>query len=317
MLIFSRVAARIAWICAILLVIGLAVGGVLTFVTSVSHTLTTIQPSDKPTAAVEEQETCPAEFVQVAGDNANNRVDNQFATKYEQMLVAVTSNGTALDDGQRKLLLENSANNAQRLAIWASAFGLYENPNDWSRLVNGDCLSSEGQVLYFQFEGALKASGFTQGIAPSDGYNSGVGPDGTYGVGDPDVNGDLTAIQIILPDGTVIWIMVRCGNPVFPPGPPPLHPKVPTDDVGANPAVPPFYQDGQDPTQHHSISWDPSAANGYQGSYQDVLNKEAAAKAAAEEANQENTEKHEEAVAESTDVEPAATPLPSAPPPVW
>jgi len=184
-------------------------------------------PTPSPTASASSAPTtCAPEFKQVAGNNANNRIDADFDTKYAK----ATVNANNLSAAQKQLLIENSANNAQRLAIWSNAFGLYDDPNNWQPLVAGNCLSNEGQALFNQMKGALNAVGTTvkEDNAPKDGYNSGIN-NGTYGVdGSQGISGNRKAIKITLPDGTVVWILVRCGNVVHQ-APPPNIPKVPTD----------------------------------------------------------------------------------------
>src|SRR5680860_619386 len=110
-------------------------------------------------------------FLQVKGNNAKNRVDADFKTKYAE----ATQNATNLSDAQRKLLLDNSANNAFRLAIWSHAFGLYDDPNNWQPLVDGNYLSAEGEALYNKFEGAISAKGviISKEKADKNGVNSG------------------------------------------------------------------------------------------------------------------------------------------------
>lgn len=171
-------------------------------------------------------DSCEATYTQVASNNENNRVIGDFSVRYAK----VTAEADNLSDAQRTVLLEESGKDAFVLAVWTHAFGLYEDPKQWEELVDGDCLSSEGVKLHNQLEGVLSASGttFEEAEAPANGFNSGV-HDGVYGVAsDQGVNGDRKAIKVTLKDGTVVYIMVRCGNPVFP-GKPGL-PEVPTDN---------------------------------------------------------------------------------------
>jgi hypothetical protein len=175
-----------------------------------------------------EPSDCPAEFRQVPATHENNRVVDDFKDKVETAL----AESPDFDESMTALLLEQAGEDALVLAVWTHAFGLYEDPNAWESLIKGDCLSSDGQKLFYQFQGALTAKGTTveAGDAPSNGYNSGVDGDGTFGVNDNQgVHGDRTAIKVTLPDGTVVWILVRCGNVVYP-EPPGNLPKVPTDD---------------------------------------------------------------------------------------
>jgi hypothetical protein len=190
--------------------------------TSTATATTTATTTASPSVAA-----CDPKFVQVGANNADGKVDGDFEQKY----AAATSKAANLSDAQKQLLLTESANNAQRLAIWANAYGLYANPNDWNTLsVNDNCLSAAGQILYYQFEGALNAKGttFAEGDAPATGYNSGVNGNGTYQVyAAPGVTGNRKAIKVTLPNGTVVWIMIRCGNVVYstpPPGVPTTTP---------------------------------------------------------------------------------------------
>lgn len=186
------------------------------------------------TAAPIVASTCSPQFVQVVGNNTGNRVDADFAQKY----AAATAKAHNLSQAQKMLLLQNSGNNAQRLAIWSNAFGLYADPNNWKPLVNGNCLSRDGQALYYRFSGALEASGttFTEAQAPATGSNSGVNR-GTYGVAaTPGISGNRKAIKVTLADGSFVYIMVRCGNVVT--TKPSNLPKVPTDNRVKTPAPP-------------------------------------------------------------------------------
>ncbi|MBC7943154.1 hypothetical protein H7X68_01495 [Candidatus Saccharibacteria bacterium] len=201
---------------------------------SATATATTKAPTAP--AAAKPTSTCDKKFVQVAGNNASNRVDAAFATKYAK----ATASANNMAKAQKSVLLENSANNGQRLAIWSNAFGLYSNPNDWKPLVRGNCLSSEGQKLYYRLEGTLSAKGvkFEESQAPAGGSNTGVNR-GTYGVSvTPGITGNTKAIKVTLSDGSFVTILVRCGNVVFPSRP--NLPKVPTDnpEVPAPPAPP-------------------------------------------------------------------------------
>lgn len=180
-------------------------------------------PASDPT---QDATSCEPAFAQTAAANEQNQVDSKF----EEALAAAKAEAASIPDPERKVLLEQSSTNAHRLAIWAHAFGLHDNPNDWQGLVDGNCLSSEGERLFYQYEGALNAKGttFEMAEAPANAFNSGVS-NGTYGVASTaGITGDRTAIKVTLGDGTVVYIMVRCGNPVFA-GKPSL-PDVPTDN---------------------------------------------------------------------------------------
>lgn len=205
--------------------------------------------TDEP--ATDDTGSCDPAFRQYDVGHDNARVDEDFADKYAR----ATAQANNLSEAQVNLLLEESAKSAQTLAIWAHAFGLYEDPNDWESLVDGDCLSREGERLHAKFDGALTASGskVEEGQAPADGYNSGVNEDGTYGIDDTqNVGGDRRAIKVTLKDGTVVWIMVRCGNPVYPGNAKPNLPTVPTDNpppTNPPPGNPPPPNEAKDPSQ--------------------------------------------------------------------
>jgi hypothetical protein len=184
--------------------------------------------NEEPTAETASDVDCAPEFVQVSAGHDQNRVIDDFAIKYAE----ATVNANNMSEAQITLLLEEAGKDAQVLATYSFAASLYEDPNDWEKLVEDNCLSQDGQELYYQLKGALNAQGTVveEGDAPSNGTNTGISDD-VFGAADqPGVSGDRKAIKITFPDGTVIWIMVRCGNVVYPGEPPSLLPKVPTDD---------------------------------------------------------------------------------------
>jgi len=181
----------------------------------------TATPSPTPT-----EEECDPKYVQVASKNENGRVISDFEARYNAS-VAESNN---LTDAQRTILIEESAKDATVLASWAHAFGLYSTPNARADLVEDGCLSTKGIILHSKLEGALTAKGvkFEEAEAPADWYNSGV-HEGIYGVSEVSgIYGDRKAIKVTFKDGTVVYIMIRCGNPVYP-GKPSL-PDVPTDN---------------------------------------------------------------------------------------
>lgn len=201
-------------------------------------TATKQTPTATATVAPAIATACDKKFVQVAGNNASNRVDADFAVKYAKA-TAATHN---MSKAQRTVLLENSANNGQRLAIWSNAFGLYANPNNWRPLVRGNCLSAEGQALYYRFEGTLSAKGTTlsETQASAGALNSGINR-GTYGVAStPGLSGNRKAVKVTLSDGSFVMILVRCGNVVFPSKP--NLPAVPTDQPPTHRVPPPVHR---------------------------------------------------------------------------
>ena len=184
-------------------------------------------PTASPsTTSTPTPESCQPQYTQIASNNENSRVIGDFEVRY----AAAAAEANNLSDAQKQLLLEESGKDASVLSTWGYAFGLYENTDKWKELTADGCLSSEGIKLHNQLEGALSAKGvkFEEAMAPENGFNSGV-HDGVYGVSDaPGVRGDRKAIKVTMKDGTVVYILVRCGNPVYP-GKPNL-PHVPTDN---------------------------------------------------------------------------------------
>ena len=187
---------------------------------------------EKGSAATATDGTCEAKFTQVTLTHEGNQVDDQNRAKYE----AAVANVTNLSDAQRDFFVAETGTSAWKLAIWSHSIGLHADPNDWTSLVTEDqtCLNEAGKELWYSTKGAISAKGvtFEEAPAPENGWNSGV-HETTYGTSpEQGVRGDRTAIKITFPDGTVAYILIRCGNPVFP-GKPSL-PDVPTD----NPPVP-------------------------------------------------------------------------------
>lgn len=186
-------------------------------------------PTGTPTPSANPTDTtCQAKFTQVPLSHEGNQVDDQNRAKYE----AAVKNVTNLSDAQREFFNAEAGTSAQKLAIWSHAFGLHADPNDWTTLLTDDktCLNEAGKELWYSTKGAVSAKGvtFEEAQAPENGWNSGV-HGGIYGTSaDQGVRGDRTAIKITLADGTVVYILIRCGNPVYP-GKPSL-PDVPTDN---------------------------------------------------------------------------------------
>lgn len=184
--------------------------------------------SASPTATPTETAAgCPPEYVQVASNNAGNKVNAEFAAQYAN---AVAQAGN-VSDAFRSVILEQSGKDVTQLTINAHAFKLIEDPNKRDGLVADGCLSPEGIKLHNQLEGALNVGGMTfeEAEAPENAFNSGVGDGGMYGVSSTSgIYGDRKAIKVTMKDGSVVYIMIRCGNPVFP-GKPNL-PDVPTDN---------------------------------------------------------------------------------------
>jgi len=213
-------------------------------------------PTPLPSPTPEAQE-CEPEFTQVALDrNGSPKVNPHFAAEVD----AVVASG--IPDPLQAAALASAGHNGQLLAVYAHQVGLLEDTTQVATLVEGNCLSQEGQRLYSKLDGAYHMQGvtFALGTAPETGINSGVDGNGTYGVDAAQgITGDRSAIEITLPDGSKTWIMLRCGNPVFQ-GRPPGLPNVPTDNP--TPPTPPVTPPVTPPTLDTKI---PSQGSGPQG----------------------------------------------------
>lgn len=195
----------------------------------------TTSATPKPTPSAE---GCPAAYKQKADPHTGGKVITANAEAFDKAF-AVGTTGT-IDDKARTFLLQQSGYYVNALAVYAYDFGIYPDSNKWQPLYKDNCLSPEGQKLHVKLEGVLESRGVKMALepAPANGYNSGIS-NGIYGVETSQgVSGDRTAIKVTLPNGTVFWIMKRCGNPVYP-GKPHL-PTIPSTFVPpAPPVVPP------------------------------------------------------------------------------
>lgn len=229
------------------LVLAIGVAGALLGLSSLPSNGNGAKAADTPSAtstpspSTKAPNTCAKQFVQVPNANNNNRVDANFAQEYAKATAAANN----LTDGQKAVLLKDSANNGQRLAIWARAFGIlgdrnvHVTPADYAPLIAGKCLSEKGQQLWYEFKGLLTASKTTEADVPANYTNSGV-DNGTFGVSaTAGIGGDRKAIEITLPNGQVVWIMIRCGNVAYASPPGGSVPYVPTDQCKYNAALPP------------------------------------------------------------------------------
>lgn len=229
------------------LVLAIGVAGALLGLSSLPSNGSGAKAADTPSAtstpspSTKAPNTCAKQFVQVPNANNNNRVDDNFAQEYAKATAAANN----LSDGQKAALLTNSANNGQRLAIWARAFGIlgdrnvHVTPADYAPLIAGKCLSEKGQQLWYEFKGLLTASKTTEADVPANYTNSGV-DNGTFGVSaTAGIGGDRKAIEITLPNGQVVWIMIRCGNVAYASPPGGSVPNVPTDQCQYNASLPP------------------------------------------------------------------------------
>ncbi len=168
-------------------------------------------PTPSPTATA----ACPPRFVQRdVSDAALNR------------LVAGGIFAPSPAESSQKLLSAASASSAL-LREYALALGLASPPAE--RLAEGSCLSKEGQELWFRLAGAIAAGRPEFGVAPSAAFNSGWS-DGRLVIDQsPGIAGDRRSLVITLGGNSRIYILLRCGNILFP-QPPPGYPRGPTDN---------------------------------------------------------------------------------------
>jgi len=96
---------------------------------------------------------------------------------------------------------------------------------DAATLSTDGCATEAAVQLVTELELVISMGSVVSVDAPANGFNSGVDNGIVVGSATSGINGDRSAVKITLPDGTVVWIMARCGNivtitpPVVPPGP--------------------------------------------------------------------------------------------------
>ena len=200
--------------------------------------------SEKPVADETVTKTVSAEddnrdsrFVQKWTENENNRLDSEFAAKLAKK--AEAEDGTITPEIVQEAVLENCGHDARMLAIWANAFGLRDDPNDYESLLTEDktYLSNEGISLYNKVEGYLAATAVTREEAPADGVNTGYN-DGYVAAESAGIDGDRSGTKFVSPDKDIepFWLMDRCSNLVY--KRPPKVPKGPTDNPTPTPDNP-------------------------------------------------------------------------------
>lgn len=191
------------------------------------------EPSTTPSPSAD---ACPT-WEQEALDHANNR---WFAKGILEIRNAKT-------DDEAMLAAHAWLNEVRKdpgLAAVAIETFTDEEIDDPSTLFVDGCATDETVALMAKTELAIAgAKSVTAGEAPANGYNTGVksvtGDTGTMtvvvGADQPGISGDRKAIRIELEDGTVIWVMARCGN-IVTEAKPPLPPG-PTDEKDACPNI--------------------------------------------------------------------------------
>lgn len=122
------------------------------------------------------------------------------------------------------------------------------------------CATTEAVDLVTEIAIVLGQSRITPDTAPADGYNSGVSKGEVVGSADSGVYGNRTAIKVVLPNGKVIWIMARCGNPVTKGTPPVPHgptdnPPPPKKCPPGQHGTPPICKDGAEKGPAHNAQF--------------------------------------------------------------
>jgi hypothetical protein len=123
-----------------------------------------------------------------------------------------------------------------------------------AQLTAGKCASTKAKTLASELELKLATSKVTAGNAPSNGTNSGVDNGRVVSATISGITGNTKAVKVVMSDGTIVWIMARCGNPVtqgkapVPPGktenqpPPPPHKTPPPKCVPSKIKPPPGFK---------------------------------------------------------------------------
>ena len=179
-----------------------------------------IKTPEEPTKQADTRE-CPNTWLIAQADNENNR---WFSTGIREIQDAKTTGEAeeAIDTWLRLVRRD-----PQLLSGTAKYF--LDRDVDPSTLQDGKCASEEAETLTTELAAAIAESDVTPDEAPEDGYNSGADADGNVvAASDPGITGNRHAVKVVMKDGTVVWVMARCGNPVVK-GKPPVPPG-PTDE---------------------------------------------------------------------------------------
>lgn len=192
-------------------------------------------PADEGEAPTQEEDEreCPSSWVIMPSDKENNR---WFAGGLRSIREASTPE-EAREAAETWLDL---VRRDPQLLAGAAAYFLDDREVDPSTLVeeDGKCASEAAVLLVALIELALADSEITPEDAPSDGRNSGTNGDGDVVASEnPGISGDRSSVKIEMKDGTTIWILGRCGNPVVK-GPAPVPPG-PTDEPEPEKEEPP------------------------------------------------------------------------------
>ena len=185
--------------------------------------------SEEPTEE-EDARACGNTWLVVQSDNENNR---WFSGGIQEIRDAQTPEEA---EEAAHIWLNQVRRDPELLAGAARYF--VDREIDPATLVDEECASTEAEQLVAEMELAIASARVTPSEAPADGYNSGVNDSNVVGASQPGITGDRAAILIELPDGTKIWVMARCGNPVTE-GPPPVPPGITDEPPPTTTTVPP------------------------------------------------------------------------------
>lgn len=226
------------------------------------------------TSETEEESTTGDDFfAQNWVENDQNRVDSDFQKKLARR---AADTGTITAKMVKKEILISCRKDARMLAIWANAFELWEDPNDYEELLTKDkkYLSKKGQDLYYKVEGAMATITAKREKAPATGVNSGYS-NNTFGYASSNgISGDRSGTKFSTKSGGIeFWVMDRCAN-IVRPSRPSGSPKVKTDNPKPkkkgkgdptptptptpNPPTPPK----KDPSQGSKINTEPNKGKG-------------------------------------------------------
>lgn len=192
---------------------------------------TTVAPSTSNTPSTT-LATCPGSWAVVKSDNTNNR---WFAD-------GIASIRNAKTEAEARKAAEEWLGKVKTDPVLLSGASTYmlKQQVDPAKLVNGSCMSSDAVTLTRSLELALADASIKVEAAPANGTNSGVAAGSVVIAPASGISGDRSAIKVTLKDGTVVYIMARCGNPVttsppkLPPGPTDEQKPVPTTTICAS-----------------------------------------------------------------------------------
>jgi len=188
-------------------------------------------PTPQPTA--EQEKACADTWPIVESDNTNNRWFFEGIASIRDAKTNKEATAAAFD-------WQSKVRTDPKLLAGAAKLMLQRDV-DRSTLSNSENCATEAAVdLDLEIGTAIATSVITPDDVDPNAFNTGV-QDGTV-IGDTSggIGGDLSAIQLKLSDGRIIWIMARCGN-IATQGPPSL-PSGPTDNperCAYNPQLPP------------------------------------------------------------------------------